>query len=145
MNMFNTIVVAVATLCATATAASTPLVWLDDGRSQQQQQQQQQRRAGKYKVSKKRNVQQQIKEKNLCQRPNVANAEVKCANEKTANTLPSYETTCTVTCADNYGILDHTNELVMSVNTVCLEDSVTRYHYDGQATENVFSQQCTPL
>ena len=80
-----------------------------------------------------------------CQRPNVANAKVKCANEKTANTLPSYETTCTVTCANNYGILDHTNELVKSVDTVCLEDGVTRYHYDGQATENVFSQQCTPL
>ena len=48
-----------------------------------------------------------------CQRPNVANAKVKCANEKTANTLPSYETTCTVTCADNYRILDHTNELVI--------------------------------
>lgn len=56
--MFNTIVVAVATLCATATAASIPLVWLDGGGSHQQQQQQQ-RRAGTYKFSKKQNVVQQ--------------------------------------------------------------------------------------
>jgi len=81
-----------------------------------------------------------------CQPPNVANAEVKCANETTAKTLPSYEITCTVTCADDYAILDHTNEeLVTSVDTVCLEDGVTRYHYDGQATEKVFSQQCTTM
>ena len=66
--MFNTIVVAVATLCATATAASTPLVWLDGGRSQQQQQQQQQRRrAGKYKVSKKRNVQKSLRKRTCAQ------------------------------------------------------------------------------
>ena len=53
--MFNSIFVAVATICATTTAASTPLFWRDGGRSNQQQQQ---RRAGKYKNSKKQNVQQ---------------------------------------------------------------------------------------
>ena len=60
--MFNLIFGAVATICATTTAASTPLFWRDGGRSnqqqQQQQQEQQQRRAGKYKNSKKQNVQQ---------------------------------------------------------------------------------------
>ena len=56
MDMLNSTFVAVATICATATAAATLLFWRDGGCSNQQQQQR--RVVGKKKLSKKQNVQQ---------------------------------------------------------------------------------------